>query len=235
MTLAGQSVEVKFAAQPSLFSISLSNLSLNIGNFVSISGNVSFGSDSADGAGAQSFAGNGLQVFLGQGPATLPDGSVNPLATGVLLSSAQIGLIEIPSGSSDTYALVASGTATVIGVSGITLTGTVSVQFNDTGTAFNETLSIPGSTGAGVPVALAANAPSQFVITGGAIGVLGQTLSGNFSFSDAAGTVVVAASDVSLSLGGGALSITNGAGVVQITSAGVAASVSGTLAASLPG
>ena len=236
VTVGGQSIEIKFGQSTApVFTISLSNASINIGDFVSITGNVSFGSDPADGAGAESFAGNGLQVFLGQGPATLPDGSINPLATGVLLANAQIGLVEIPGTSGTTYALVASGTATLVGVSGITVTGTVTVQFNNTGQAFSETLTIPGSTNPGVALDLAADAPASFAITGGQLGLLGQTLSGNFAFSDTNGTVVVAASEVSLSLGGGAVSITNGTGALQITSSGVAASISGTLALTLPG
>ena len=128
-------------------------------------------------------------------------------AVGVLLSNAQIGLVELPNGGSPQYALVASGTATLLGVSGITVTGTVSVQFNDTTKSFSETLTIPGSTSPGVTLDLAADAPASFAITGGQLGVLGQTLSGNFAFSDTNNTVVVAASDVSLSLGGGAVSI----------------------------
>ena len=235
VTVGGQSIEIKFgsSAQP-VFNISLSNASLNIGNFVSISGSVSFGSDPADGTGALSFAGNGLEVFLGQGPATLPDGSINPLAVGVLLSNAQIGLVELPNGSTNTYALVASGTATLVGVNGITVTGTVSVLFNNTGKDFSETLTIPGSTNPGVQLDVT-NGAASFAITGGELGVLGQTLSGDFAFSDTTGTVVVAASNVSLSLGGGVLSITNGTGALQITSGGVAASISGTLALTLPG
>ena len=235
VTVGGQSIEIKFGASAEpVFNISLSNASLNIDNFVSISGNVSFGSDPTDGTGALSFAGNGLQVFLGQGPAMLPDGSINPLATGVLLSNAQIGIVELPNGSTNTYALVASGTATLVGVNGITVTGTVTVLFNNTGKDLSETLTIPGSTNPGVQLDVA-NGAESFGITGGQLGVLGQTLSGDFAFSDTTGTVVVAASNVSLSLGGGVLSITNGTGALQITSGGVAASISGTLAVTLPG
>ena len=236
VTVGGQSIEIKFGqtGQP-VFNISLSNVSLNIGDFVSIAGNVSFGSDPADGAGAESFAGNGLQVFLGQGPPTLPDGSINPLATGVLLSNAQIGLVEIPSGSTNTYALVASGTATLVGVSGITVTGTVEVQFNNTGQVLQRDADDPRQHQPGRPARSRHRRAASFAITGGELGVLGQTLSGNFAFSDTNGTVIVAASDVNLSLGGGVVSITNGTGALQITSTGVAASVSGTLALTLPG
>ena len=75
------------------------------------------------------FAGDGLTIFLGRGPAKLDTGETNPLATGVLLTNGRIGLIRIGS----TYALVASGTVSLIGVAGVTLTGTVAARVNTTG------------------------------------------------------------------------------------------------------
>ena len=103
--------------------LSVSSLTLTIGNFVSIQGTISYTNNA--------FAGNGLTVFVGQGPAYLASGAINPGATGILLTNAQIGLIKVP--ATNTYALNATGTATVLGVPGLTLGGTVTVQFNNTG------------------------------------------------------------------------------------------------------
>ena len=73
------------AAEGDVFKVSVSGASLNIGDFVTIEGDVAI--DSMTGT----FAGTNLEVFLGQGPARLDDGSINPLATGVLLTDATSG------------------------------------------------------------------------------------------------------------------------------------------------
>ena len=104
-------------------------------------------------------------------------------------------------------------------MNGITVTGTVSVLFDNTGKTSARPSRFPGSTDPGVQLDLA-HAAASFAITGGQLGVLGQTLSGDFAFSDTTGTVVVAASNVSLSLGGGVLSITNGTGRCRSPRAG---------------
>ena len=67
---------------------------------------------------------------------------------GVLLTGATIGLIELGTG----HALVASGTVSLIGVPGVTISGTTSVRVNTTGQAVNQTIEIPGSTDPGVLV-----------------------------------------------------------------------------------
>ena len=131
---------------------------------------------------------------------------------------------------------MASGTATVIGVGAVTLTGTVAVQFNNTGDTFDETIAIPGSTNPGIPVVFATTAnPQSFALDGGQLGILGQTIGGSFAFSTAGGDVIIAASGVSVSLGGGAVSVQNGTGAFQIGGGGVAGTVSGTVSATVPG
>ena len=70
------------------------------------------------------FAGEGLEIFIGQGPARLQNGEMNPVAVGVLLTDASVGLIRIGSAAPYTYALVATGTVSVIGVDGVTAQGT---------------------------------------------------------------------------------------------------------------
>ena len=70
----------------------------------------------------------------------------------------------------------------------------------------------------------------------GQLGILGQTLSGNFGFDQTtAGDISIAASNVSLSLGGGAVSITNGTGALLIGSTGLAGEISGTVGVTIPG
>ena len=237
VTVGGQPMEIQFGSgEGNVFSVAVDGLTFNVGNFVTIQGNVSLGSYTlADSTAAQSFAGTGLSVFLGQGPATLASGATNPLASGILISGATVGVIQIGSGSCATYAFVASGTATVLGVNGLTLTGTVTVAFNNTGKVLNETLTVPGSSGPGVTVAFTGPNPGAVQLIGGQLGLLGQTLSGNFAFSTDAAGVSIAATGVSLSLGCGAVSVTGASGLLQIGAGGLAGTISGTVALSVPG
>ncbi len=108
--LAGQTLSVKFATGDPVFALTLSDLSLTIGDFVTIEGSVTFSNQTITVGGssvaAQVFAGTGLSIFLGRGPVKLASGAINPLAIGVMLSNARIGLISYNGG----HALVASGT-----------------------------------------------------------------------------------------------------------------------------
>ncbi|MCW5954004.1 MAG: hypothetical protein KIT69_17270, partial [Propionibacteriaceae bacterium] len=166
VTLDGQTVAVSFAASPAaVLQVSISNASLRIGDFVTIEGSVEFGSDGR-------FAGTGLKVLLGKGPATLEGGAINPLAVGVLLRDATVGLVRVGT----TYALVASGTVGIIGVPGVTLTGTTSVRFNNTGTNPNAIIEIAGSPDVVVDVA---DGTSEFKVTGAALGFAGLSLTGD--------------------------------------------------------
>src|SRR4029077_4167801 len=79
----GTTFSIDFNAdQGNVFEFFASNLSLKIGDFVSIEGSISFQAGDP-----QVFGGNNLRVFLGQGPLKLPDGSMNPSARGVLLDN----------------------------------------------------------------------------------------------------------------------------------------------------
>ena len=234
VTVAGQPLEIRFAGTEiasggtPFIALSVSSLTLTIGSFVSVQGAISY----TNGA----FAGDGLTVFIGQGPAYLASGAINPLATGLLITDAQIGLVQ---GMNGTYALVATGTATVLGASGITLTGTVTVTFNNTGGPVDQTIAIPGSTSPGVTVNLVSGTPGapleSATLTNGQIAVAGQTLSGSFAFTPVPGGVSIAASGVALSLGSGLLSVTGGNGTFVIASGGIAGSVTATVTATIAG
>ena len=148
--LGTRSIAIRFAAgEENQFEVAVSGLTLNIGDFISIEGDATRRATTlANGTAAQIFAGTGLAIFMGLGPAKLANGELNPLAVGALITNARIGLIQIGS----TYAVVATGTASIVGINGVTLTGTVTVRFNNTGLALNELLTIPGSTDPGVEV-----------------------------------------------------------------------------------
>ena len=102
----GQTVQLKFNDnETDLFEFSASDLSLKIGEFITVQGNVSF----SESGGFQSFAGQGLSVFLGSGADFLSDGSLSPLATGVLVSDATIGILRVSDGDDYNWAVKGSG------------------------------------------------------------------------------------------------------------------------------
>ena len=88
---------------------------------MTIEGNVGF-DNSNHGVGASGgFVGEGLSIFLGQGPVTLENGDPNPGAMGVMLSDASIALLKF---GTNQYAIEAEGTITLIGLDGLNVSGT---------------------------------------------------------------------------------------------------------------
>ncbi|MDA8439896.1 MAG: hypothetical protein M0Z51_13690, partial [Propionibacterium sp.] len=223
--VGGTSVPVKFATGGSLLSLSVSNASLTIGDFVSIEGNVSFTDQSMTLGGTpqqvQVFAGTGLTVFLGDGPAYLSSGALNPLAKGVLLSDAMIGLISAGAG----YALVASGTVSLIGIQGVTLAGTTSVRVNTTGDVISQTLTIAGSTDPGVVLDFpTTDQVTSFAVTGATVAFGPGSFTGDLSFSRTGTDVTASITNGAVDLGS-AVSVTGISGTVLFGADGIAASL----------
>ena len=221
VTVGSRTLVVKFATG-NVIEVAVSNARITIADFVSIEGSVSF----TDGAvpGTKVFAGENLTIFLGRGPLKLDDGTTNPLATGVALTNGRIGLVK--NDAAGTYALVAEGTVSLVGIPGITIGGTVSVRVNTLGTAIDQTLTIPGSSGPGIQVKFTDGLTvKRFEVTDAQISVLGQSISGNLLFDRSpSGDVTIAVSDLGLSLGG--VTVSEGQGAFILTAAGVAAQVS---------
>ncbi len=195
---------------------------------MSISGDISFVNDT--------FAGQNLEIFLGQGPARLDNGDINPLAVGVLLTNASIGLIKV----GDTFALHAEGTVRLLGVDGVTIVGTAVVDVNTTGQVVNRSLSIPGSTADPISVVFpTAGRVTRFQALDAQLSVLGQTLVGDFSFDRDAttGVISIGASGVGLTLGGGGAGVTvsDASGAILVTPTGIAADLSGRVTLAVPG
>ena len=261
--IGGRDIPIVFAANEDMaFDVSISDLTLNIGDFVTISGNVAFsdgfisgdGVDSVDIA-VRTFAGEDLEIFLGQGPLRIGDETFNPLAKGALLTDSRIGLIQIPGATESdpsTYALVATGTVELIGVDGVIISAEASIRVNTTGRAVSEVLTIAGSTGLGVTVSFDDGAEvKQFEAINATLDILGQSIIGNFAFSQAStqgpdgtfGTVddgttlTIAATMVSISLGSetAGVAIVNAAGVLIVTEAGIAGTISGEVNVNIPG
>ena len=219
LELNGKTFDIVFADGADVFSFFGADLTLVIGDFVSIEGKaITFSGGS--------FSGLGLNLFVGRGPALLPDGSVNPSAIGVLLSDAEVGLKDLGAGQ---YVLYASGVVQILGVAGVTLSGMATIEINQSGTL--QTVVMPDSSTRD----LAANA-MRFAAETVNLSLLGQTVSGNFYFSKpgtGAGDqlVVVAATELGVQLGGGTpiLTVSNGQGAFVIGSDGFAGQASATI------
>ncbi|MDB2673704.1 hypothetical protein N9Y81_01985, partial [Akkermansiaceae bacterium] len=258
--LNGAELPISFGPnEGNVFDISISDLTINIGDFVSISGNVAFSDGTIDINGvdvaAKTFAGEDLEIFLGQGPLRIGDEQLNPLAKGALLSNAQVGLIQLSNGGPNappTYALVATGTISLIGVDGVTISAEATVRVNTTGEEIDETLTIAGSTGDGVRVNFDDGAETkEFIAINATLDVLGQSIGGDFSFSQAAtagpdgifgnvddgSTLQIAAANVNINLGtdSAGVSIINGSGALIVTEAGVAGTISAGIELNVPG
>src|SRR5205085_1391854 len=128
----------------------------------------------------QIFGGTNLLVFMGQGPVKMPDGTRNPQAKGVLLSAATIGVVKFSDG---TYAMHATGTLELAGFSGLTFTGTGTVDVNNSGRIVsNRHITIPSNPDVVIDFPTTA-AVKNFTATGVDLSVGGQILHGNFSFN----------------------------------------------------
>ena len=113
ITLGTHAIAIKFDAnEVDIFSFYGSGLSFNVGDFITIEGNISFTSL----ADRQVFAGTGLMVFMGQGPIKLPSGEISSTAVGVLISNATLGMVKFGDG---TIAMTASGDVKIIGINGV--------------------------------------------------------------------------------------------------------------------
>ena len=252
VTVAGQPVTVNYSAsQGNLFALSISNLALSIGNVVTIEGTITTSTftDPTNKIAGQDFAGTGLTLFFGDGPALLADGSANPLAVGVEITNATLALFTDGNGN---YAVSANGTVALIGTGSVTASGQGTILVNTFQDQFNDTIALPGSSQT-VPLVfgpgqVATSVTAPFFSVGGSginFSILGQTLSGNVTVTDPNGTIDVNVSNaqVSLSDGNGSVSsrgppiaqLTSGSGELDISSAGVTGGLAGTVTVTPPG
>ena len=89
VSLNGTKINVFFEDESDVFSVSVSNASITVGNLLTLEG--SFFSDVN---GCQS-AGTGISIFMGEGPVRFADGSLNPLARGILVEDAAVGMLSL--------------------------------------------------------------------------------------------------------------------------------------------
>ena len=144
--LGEREVSVVFVAgEENVFQVTLDGFSLNIADIVSIEGSFSF-QPRGD---RQVSTGQGVSIFIGEGPALLADGKENPEARGILIKDSTVGIVKENSSARNKtlYAVTATGTIKVIGMGDVSITGTISVRINMFTEAIEETIVFPGDTG----------------------------------------------------------------------------------------
>src|SRR5262249_1591958 len=130
LTVGGRELAIRFGeSEGNVFAISISNAKINIKDTVFVEGSVAFANNGH-------FSGSGPLVFVGAGPLTLENGDRNPLARGVVLRDATIGVIK----SGADYALDARGTLEMVGFDDVVVEGTVRVRANTFDHEINEVL-----------------------------------------------------------------------------------------------
>ena len=189
---------------------------LRLGDFVEIEAEAALSPDSGSADG---------RVFVGIGPSRLDDGSPNPNARGVLFENAHFAYLK----ANNAYAVRLSGTATLVGFPGITLSADLSVEFNGTGA--HQTL----------PDGTSIDAQPDKQVTGSNIDVAvgGFTLHGGFTFTidGTTGAVTgVSLTGVELHIGDGLVDVTGLHGDFKFDPAGVYGRIAGTVTfANVPG
>ena len=119
--------------------VSLLGLSLNIGGVVTIEGDVSFNSQKQNGYDV--FAGDQVTLFIGESELRLDNGELNPFARGLMISDATVGLLK----KDGKYALSAEGQVSVVGISGLSLSGPISIDYNGFDQLIDEAVTIAGT------------------------------------------------------------------------------------------
>jgi len=135
----------------------------------------------------------GITTFFGTGRGTSSE-------TGFLLSNGQLGaVIDRVQGGETKYALVAQGTASLVGISGLTLSGTMHARMNRLGAAIDTTISTPAG-----PVALKFDSAADVTQFGGSarLAVGGFVdIAGNFGIEKSGNELLVGVTGVSVFLG----------------------------------
>ena len=213
----GTAMRIVFGAdEGNVFTVTVSG-TLDFGP-VSIEGTITW----SDNGGKKAFGGTGLTVFFGDGPLTLGNGERNPMAKGLLISDATVGVVWDGVAGSTKYAMDVTGTVSVLGIPDVTLGGTVRVRYNAFGTAVNNT--IPVGTGTVAVVFGTGAAVAEVTGTGLTVAVLGQQLSGDLVITKGTGGLSISVSNLSATLAAGGtpfLTLTGGAGTLLLTPTGV--------------
>ncbi len=114
VTVGGVAIPIKIDAGTT-FAVVAQDVNLNLGGLLEIKGNFALTNNS--------FSGTGLSLFVGSGPYSNPDGTINANAIGLLINQASLSFRLAPgAGKADgLYVLSATGTLALVGLDGLTL------------------------------------------------------------------------------------------------------------------
>ncbi|MGV2336693.1 MAG UNVERIFIED_CONTAM: hypothetical protein LVR18_22175 [Planctomycetaceae bacterium] len=198
-TLSGITIPVEFP-DATLVQRLAGDVSLSVAGFTTLTGSYVFDLDTSDSSKTKvRVAGTNISALLGSDA----DGTVGTADdVGARITNGRIGAVFYKSASGTNYALDASGTASLAGISGLTLSGSLAARVNTTGGAVNETITMPS----GTPVAVVFAANESAPVFSGAVSADASgfaSLSGSFSISKSSTQLIVAAAGVSAFVGSG--------------------------------
>ncbi|WP_416671883.1 DUF4347 domain-containing protein [Egbenema bharatensis] len=177
---AGGDVLLDYSADD--FTHIVGSLNLDVAGFAQLSGNFGITNES----GKLQVGATNINAFVGAN------------GTGLQVSGAELGLVVYS--SDQTYALMASGSAALVGVDGITLSGSATLEVNRTGGAVEETIAT-----AGQPVVINYKPEEGNItrVTGSLeLDIAGfAQLSGDFGFEQDGNTLRIGAANVEAFLG----------------------------------
>ncbi|MGV2341353.1 MAG UNVERIFIED_CONTAM: hypothetical protein LVR18_47700 [Planctomycetaceae bacterium] len=124
------------------------DINLNVAGFTTLEGTYVFELETASGATEIRVAGTNINAVLGSNP----DGIIgNADDVGARITNAKLGAVLFRTAAGATsYALDATGNASLVGIGGLTLTGALAARVNTTGVAVNKSITLPN--GESIPV-----------------------------------------------------------------------------------
>ena len=162
-----------------------------------------------------------------------------------LLRNVQGALVLLPAGDGTTGGMAAqvSGTVDLSGLlpASVQISGDFELSINRTDAAVDETVTVGDDE---IVLDLVAGPYLRVAATSVVLSIAGQTLTGNVAFEQAMDNTsgptptpvtVLAVTDLSLSLGGGVITLTDGHGAFVFGAGGMAGSIAGTVELDVPG
>ena len=222
ITFGGQTFTLAMPAgtDGTFFDLTVTGATLNIGGFVVIEGGGSFS--------AGRFVLAGVRVFLGQGPSHFDDGSVNTAARGVLLDDAYGLALDLGDG----FFLYARGTLSLVGIAGVTISGTARIEVLTSAISFGpETIVVDdiGTTATLTSTSFPVGT-TRIAIDDVDLAVGSQTLQdADLAFSKSGATIIVGVSGATVALG--ALELGSITGTLVVGGSGVAGALAATVTA----
>ncbi|MBK8118786.1 MAG: hypothetical protein IPK39_05850 [Sulfuritalea sp.] len=149
-------VAIKFtAAEGKVVRFSILNATVSIPPFFELKGDFTIQNEGD----MTLYGARNVEIFLGSIPTGQSlrdsDGVLNPDAVGLLVTHATVGVVKWASapGAAARYAVYAYGEASLVGLDGLTVSGSVTVRLNSSGQALDKTIPLLEDPLAAVPVA----------------------------------------------------------------------------------